>query len=62
MSSALNERKDLRVEGDPRSHPVWRDDDAALQLRPRGWLGMARRDRQARARAAHLDRGRRWSS
>jgi dihydroorotase len=27
----LNERKPLRVEGDPRSHPVWRDEIAALQ-------------------------------
>jgi dihydroorotase len=26
----LNERKHLRVEGDPRSHPVWRDVTAAL--------------------------------
>jgi dihydroorotase len=26
----LNERKTLRVEGDPRSHPVWRDEMAAL--------------------------------
>ncbi len=26
----LNERKNLRVEGDPRSHPVWRDEVAAL--------------------------------
>jgi dihydroorotase len=26
----LNERKHLRVEGDPRSHPVWRDEVAAL--------------------------------
>jgi len=26
----LNERKHLRVEGDPRSHPVWRDEMAAL--------------------------------
>ncbi len=26
----LNERKGLRVEGDPRSHPVWRDEVAAL--------------------------------
>src|SRR5436853_2142613 len=25
----LNQRKNLRVEGDPRSHPVWRDDVAA---------------------------------
>jgi len=26
----LNDRKGLRVEGDPRSHPVWRDEPAAL--------------------------------
>jgi dihydroorotase len=26
----LNERKPLRIEGDPRSHPVWRDEVAAL--------------------------------
>jgi dihydroorotase len=26
----LNERKHVRVQGDPRSHPVWRDDVAAL--------------------------------
>src|SRR5204862_6299314 len=26
----LNERKPLRIEGDPRSHPVWRDEPAAL--------------------------------
>ena len=26
----LNERKGLRVENDPRSHPVWRDETAAL--------------------------------
>src|SRR4030081_282403 len=26
----LNDRKHLRVEGDPRSHPVWRDETAAL--------------------------------
>jgi dihydroorotase len=26
----LNERKGLRIEGDPRSHPVWRDEAAAL--------------------------------
>jgi dihydroorotase len=31
----LNERKDLRVEGDPRSHPVWRDEIAALQCTQR---------------------------
>jgi dihydroorotase len=27
----LNDRKPLRLEGDPRSHPVWRDEVAALQ-------------------------------
>ena len=27
----LNERKPLRIEGDTRSHPVWRDEPAALQ-------------------------------
>jgi dihydroorotase len=26
----LNDRKNLRIEGDPRSHPVWRDEVAAL--------------------------------
>src|SRR5690349_23659574 len=26
----LNERKPIRIEGDPRSHPVWRDETAAL--------------------------------
>ncbi len=31
----LNERKNLRVEGDPRSHPVWRDEVAALQCTQR---------------------------
>src|SRR6476660_5060404 len=31
----LNERKNLRVEGDPRSHPVWRDETAALMATQR---------------------------
>src|SRR3954454_3015003 len=31
----LNERKPLRVEGDPRSHPVWRDEEAALRATQR---------------------------
>ena len=26
----LNDRRNLRIEGDPRSHPVWRDETAAL--------------------------------
>jgi dihydroorotase len=31
----LNERKGLRVEGDPRSHPIWRDETAALMATER---------------------------
>jgi dihydroorotase len=31
----LNERKHLRIEGDPRSHPVWRDEVAALRCTQR---------------------------
>ncbi|WP_438276196.1 dihydroorotase [Nitrobacter sp.] len=31
----LNERKGLRIEGDPRSHPVWRDETAALKATQR---------------------------
>jgi dihydroorotase len=31
----LNERKPLRIEGDPRSHPVWRDETAALMATER---------------------------
>src|SRR5246127_3458591 len=31
----LNERNALRVEGDPRSHPVWRDETAALMATQR---------------------------
>ncbi|WP_295912201.1 dihydroorotase [uncultured Bartonella sp.] len=31
----LNERKHLRVEGDPTSHPVWRDVEAALRCTKR---------------------------
>jgi dihydroorotase len=31
----LNERKRLRIEGDPRSHPVWRDEIAALRATER---------------------------
>ena len=37
----LNERKGLRVEGDPRSHPVWRDEVAALTATKR-LVGIAR--------------------
>src|SRR5215469_6080684 len=31
----LNDRKNLRVEGDPHSHPVWRDEVAALKATQR---------------------------
>jgi len=31
----LNERKNLRIEGDPRSHPVWRDEITALKATQR---------------------------
>src|SRR5204862_2616960 len=31
----LNDRKGLRIEGDPRSHPVWRDETAALKATQR---------------------------
>jgi dihydroorotase len=31
----LNERKGARIEGDPRSHPVWRDEITALQCTQR---------------------------
>src|SRR6201995_564399 len=33
--SRLNDRKNLRIEGDPRSHPVWRDETAALMATQR---------------------------
>ena len=41
----MNERKDLRVEGDPASHPVWRDDESAL-LATRRILRLAREARR----------------
>src|ERR1700692_3571935 len=31
----LNDRKGLRIDGDPRSHPVWRDETAALMATQR---------------------------
>ena len=42
----LAERKSLRVPGDPSSHPVWRDEIAALTLRRERLIRLAR---QARA-------------
>jgi dihydroorotase len=41
----LNERKSERVEGDPASHPVWRDDESAL-LATRRILRLAREARR----------------
>lgn len=41
----MNARKDFRVEGDPSSHPVWRDDESAL-LATRRILGLARATRR----------------
>ncbi|MBN8943587.1 MAG: dihydroorotase [Rhizobiales bacterium] len=38
----LRERKDLRIEGDARSHPVWRDEIAALTCTER-LVGIAKR-------------------
>jgi dihydroorotase len=37
----LRERKDIRIENDPRSHPVWRDEITALQCTQR-LVGLAR--------------------
>jgi dihydroorotase len=41
----MNARKDLRVEGDPSSHPVWRDDESAM-LATRRILKLAREARR----------------
>ncbi|MET0587677.1 MAG: dihydroorotase [Novosphingobium sp.] len=41
----MNERKDLRVEGDASSHPVWRDDESAI-LATRRILRLAREARR----------------
>lgn len=38
----MNARKDLRVEGDPASHPVWRDDESAM-LATRRIVALARK-------------------
>ena len=48
----LNERKNLRVEGDPRSHPVWRDDIAALKATQR--LVAIARETGARVHVLHV--------
>ncbi len=41
----MNARKDMRVEGDPSSHPVWRDDESALSA-TRRILRLAREARR----------------
>ena len=53
----LRERMNLRVEGDPRSHPVWRDATAALMCDER-LVASCARDRQTRACSACDEQGR----
>jgi dihydroorotase len=48
----LTERKGLRVEGDPRSHPVWRDETAALKATQR--LVALARETGARVHVLHV--------
>jgi dihydroorotase len=48
----LDERKPLRVEGDPRSHPVWRDEIAALRATQR--LVALARETGARVHVLHV--------
>lgn len=48
----LNERKPLRIEGDPRSHPVWRDPVAALLATER--LVTIARETGARIHVLHI--------
>ena len=48
----LNERKNFRVEGDPRSHPVWRDEIAALKATQR--LVMIAHETGARVHVLHI--------
>jgi dihydroorotase len=48
----LNERKDLRVEGDPRSHPVWRDVETALRSTQR--LLKIAREKRALVHVLHV--------
>src|SRR5262249_27628738 len=48
----LNERKSLRIEGDPRSHPVWRDEITALRCTER--LVTLARETGARIHVLHV--------
>jgi dihydroorotase len=41
----MTERRDLRIEGDPASHPVWRDDESAM-LATRRIVALARQARR----------------
>jgi dihydroorotase len=51
----LEERKNLRVEGDPRSHPVWRDEIAAMQSTQR--LVALARETGKRIHVLHISAG-----
>jgi dihydroorotase len=51
----LNERKDLRVPGDPSSHPVWRDVETALTCTKR--LVAIAREQGARIHVLHVSTG-----
>jgi dihydroorotase len=51
----LRERRDLRIEGDPRSHPVWRSPEAALRSTER--LVRLARDARARVHVLHVSTG-----
>ena len=51
----LEERKHLRVKGDPRSHPVWRDEITALQCTQR--LVRVARAQRAKIHVLHVSTG-----
>ena len=51
----LNQRKKLRVEGDPSSHPVWRDEVAALMATTR--LVNIARETGAKVHVLHISTG-----
>lgn len=51
----LDERKPLRVAGDPSSHPVWRDAEAALRCTTR--LLRIARETRARVHVLHISTG-----
>jgi dihydroorotase-like cyclic amidohydrolase len=55
----LNERKHLRIDGDPRSHPVWRDEPPHSSARS-GWSGWRARPASACMSCTSRPR-RRWS-